>query len=93
MVANNKTKNTPKAAVVKYKGAKKIDPTNSDGNTPLEVKERINNMLTFISTLTDWFDQVRTLPKPTLVALMKMGSAVGRFVGGSKSRSRGVSRG
>ena len=37
-------------------------------------------MLSFIGTLTGWFDQVKDLPKPTLIALMKMGAAVGKFV-------------
>ena len=30
----------------------------------------------FISTLTSWYDQVRRLPKPTLVTLMKLGAKV-----------------
>lgn len=51
-----------------------------DAETPAEVKKRIKNMLTFISTLTDWFDQVKTLPKTTLVALMKMGGKIVRLI-------------
>ena len=51
-----------------------------DRETPPEVKKRIEEMLTFISTLTNWFDQVVQLPKATLVALMKLGSKVARFV-------------
>jgi hypothetical protein len=37
-------------------------------------------MLTFVDTLNTWYEQVKALPKPTLVALMKMGSKVARFV-------------
>lgn len=51
-----------------------------DSVTPREVKEKIERMLTFMSTLTQWFDQVRALPKPTLIALMKMGAAVGKLI-------------
>jgi DNA-binding transcriptional regulator GbsR (MarR family) len=51
-----------------------------DSRTPAVVKERIRSMLRFVSTLTEWLDQVKTLPKPTLVALMKMGSKVVRVL-------------
>jgi len=57
-----------------------------DRETPEAVKQRIRNVLGFVSTLTDWFDQVKMLPKPTLVALMKMGSKIARFL--PKDRSR-----
>ena len=36
----------------------------------------------FIFNLAGWYDQVRRLPKSTLVALMKLGGKVGRLVGG-----------
>jgi DNA-binding transcriptional regulator GbsR (MarR family) len=49
---------------------------------PDHVRQRIGRMHEFISTLAGWYDQVRRLPKPTLVALMKMGGRVARFVGG-----------
>ena len=58
-----------------------------DRETPEEVKKRIKTMLGFISTLAAWFDQVKALPKPTLVALMKMGAAVARFVPGKKAKN------
>jgi DNA-binding transcriptional regulator GbsR (MarR family) len=51
-----------------------------DKETPAEVKARIEQMLTFIATLTEWFDQVKTLPKSTLVALMKMGAKIAQIV-------------
>lgn len=51
-----------------------------DDDTPDEVKRRIERMLEFVSTLSGWFDQVKTLPRTTLVALMKMGAKIARFV-------------
>jgi len=51
-----------------------------DKETPPVVKQRIENMLSFISMLTEWFDQVKALPRPTLVTLMKMGSRVARAI-------------
>ena len=52
----------------------------ADKDTPETVKARIRNVLTFVSTLTDWFDQVKGLPKSTLIPLMKMGTKVARLV-------------
>jgi DNA-binding transcriptional regulator GbsR (MarR family) len=46
-----------------------------------QARERITRMHEFMSTLGTWYDQVRVLPKPTLVALMKLGGTVARFVG------------
>lgn len=51
-----------------------------DAETPVEVKKRIKDMLSFVSTLTRWFDQVKALPKSTLVVLMKMGSKVANLI-------------
>jgi DNA-binding transcriptional regulator GbsR (MarR family) len=51
-----------------------------DEQTPDEVKTRIRTMLTFISTLTDWFDDVKAVPKTTLVVLMKMGSGITKLL-------------
>ena len=36
--------------------------------TDPEVKARIERMLTFVDTLSTWYEQVKALPKPTLVA-------------------------
>jgi len=52
----------------------------SDEDTPAEVKARIEHMLSFVSTLTEWFDQVKGLPRPTLVALMKMGTKIAELM-------------
>jgi len=51
-----------------------------DEDTPAEVKARIEHMLSFVSTLTEWFDQVKGLPRPTLVALMKMGTKIAELM-------------
>jgi DNA-binding transcriptional regulator GbsR (MarR family) len=51
-----------------------------DTRTPAEIKGRITSMLGFMETLTGWYDQVKRLPRPTLVALMKLGGRIARFV-------------
>ncbi|WP_315763347.1 GbsR/MarR family transcriptional regulator [Sphingomonas sp. Y38-1Y] len=70
---------------------REIDPTiallgelaerlRDDKTAPPMVRERIVRMHEFISTLGNWYEQVRRLPKPTLIALMKLGGKVARFV-------------
>ena len=55
-------------------------------DVPEHVRFRIGRMHEFISTLTGWYDQVRRLPKPTLIALMKLGAKVARFIPGGKKQ-------
>jgi DNA-binding transcriptional regulator GbsR (MarR family) len=59
-----------------------------DETAPALVRERIGRMHEFISTLGGWYEQVRGLPKPTLVALMKLGGKVARFVSPLKGKSK-----
>lgn len=51
-----------------------------DKSAPLYLRDRITHMHQFISTLATWYEQVRVLPKSTLIMLMKLGGKVGRFV-------------
>jgi len=58
----------------------------NDPKAPPEVRERVMRMHAFMSTLGGWYDQVRVLPKPTLVALMKLGGRVARFLPGKSDK-------
>lgn len=53
----------------------------ADGRTPAEVKRRIKRMLGFIEATATWYEQIRRLPRGTLLALMKMGARVARLAG------------
>ena len=53
-------------------------------DVPDHIRQRIGQMHEFISTLTGWYDEVRRLPKSTLIALMKLGGRVARFIPGRK---------
>ena len=55
-----------------------------DATAPPQLRERVGRLHEFISTLGGWYDQVRVLPKPTLVALMKLGGKVARFLPGAR---------
>jgi DNA-binding transcriptional regulator GbsR (MarR family) len=80
--------------IVAERKRREVDPTiallaelaarlERDESAPRHVRERITRMHEFISTLSGWYEQVRTLPKPTLVTLMKLGAKVARFIPGS----------
>ena len=77
--------------IVEERKRREIDPTlnmlrqcvleaEHDTKTPEEIKARIERVLNFVETLSTWYDQVKRIPKPTLVALMKLGDKVARFV-------------
>jgi DNA-binding transcriptional regulator GbsR (MarR family) len=77
--------------IVEERKRREVDPTlallrecvaeaEADKITDPEVKARIERMLAFVDTLATWYEQMKALPKPTLVALMKMGSKVAKFV-------------
>ena len=57
---------------------------------PAHVRERIGRMHEFLGTLSGWYEQVRGLPKPTLIALMNLGGKVARFVRPFIGRSKGA---
>lgn len=52
-----------------------------DNETPEQVKERIAAMLEFLEEMTGWYDQIRQMPRPTLLKLMRMGTRVAKIVG------------
>ena len=43
-------------------------------------KKRIRNMLEFVTTTSDWYEQIQAVPTPTLQKLMKLGSGITRFL-------------
>jgi len=63
------------------------DSVKARGEVPAHVRERIGRMHEFIGTLTGWYADVRHLPKPTLVRLMKLGRGIARFLPGGGDKS------
>ena len=77
--------------IVSERKKREVDPTvdllaglaadlEGRNDVPVHVRERIVRMHEFIGTLGHWYDDVQTLPKSTLVTLMKLGSKVARFL-------------
>ena len=78
--------------IVDGRKRREIDPTvlllrecasesKNDAETPQEVKERISSMLEFLEEMSGWYDQIRGMPRPTLLKLMRMGARVAKAVG------------
>jgi DNA-binding transcriptional regulator GbsR (MarR family) len=70
---------------------REIDPTlqmlreasadaRKDHETPEAVKQRIGDMLEFLEELSGWYEQIRAMPRPTLLKLMRMGTKVAKIV-------------
>ncbi len=43
-------------------------------------------MLDFTRTMTGWFDQMSKVPKPTLMALIRLGARIASFLPGRKAK-------
>lgn len=78
--------------IVDGRKRREIDPTvqmlrdvkaesKQDTETPAEVKERLTSMLEFLEEMSGWYDQIRGMPRPTLLKLMRMGARVAKVVG------------
>lgn len=60
-----------------------VDEAAEDRRTDPETKARLQNMLEFLELVSNWHTELKQLPRPTLVKLMKLGAKVAKFLGGS----------
>jgi DNA-binding transcriptional regulator GbsR (MarR family) len=78
--------------IVEQRKQREIDPTlgtlaqcareaKDDTATPRDVAERMESVHVFLSTVSVWYDQVKTLPPPVLHKLVKLGAKVAQIVG------------
>jgi DNA-binding transcriptional regulator GbsR (MarR family) len=51
-----------------------------ENDTNPVTKERIRNMLTFVETTSDWYEQINDIPTSTLTKLMKLGKGITKLV-------------
>jgi len=79
--------------IVDERKRREIDPTLTvlrqcvveaadDLKTTPEVKVRLEEMLEFLELVSNWHSELRRLPKPVVVKLMKLGAKVAKFIGG-----------
>lgn len=66
----------PTLSMLRKTAAEVLDEEETDPVT----KERIQNMLKFVETTSDWYEQIRDIPTPTLTKLMKLGQGITKLV-------------
>ena len=52
----------------------------TESDTDPVTRERIRNMLEFVESTSDWYEQIRDIPSSTLTKLMKLGNGITRLV-------------
>ncbi len=78
--------------IIEGRKKRELDPTlavlrecvresEGDNETPPEVKARIRAVMEFLDTLDTWYSQIRSLPRQTLIKLIKLGARVERLLG------------
>jgi DNA-binding transcriptional regulator GbsR (MarR family) len=78
--------------IVEGRKRREIDPTleilrecvaeaEADGATPPSVKAKLKGMQTFMEQVNGWYEQMRGVPKPTLIKLVNLGAKVSAFIG------------
>ena len=76
--------------IIEERKRRELDPTvvmlrdcvqeaERDETTPEEVKQRVEDMLSFLDELVSWYGEITKLPQATLMSLMKMGAKIGRL--------------
>jgi len=79
-------------AIVEGRKRRELDPTlaflrdctaelEKDSETPAEVRERIAAQLEFMETLTRWYDSIKSLPRKTLLKMMRLGHRIAKVIG------------
>lgn len=79
--------------IVEERKKREIDPTltllrqsvleaSGDRKTAPEVKARLEEMLEFLELTSNWHSELKQLPRPVVVKLMKLGAKVAKFLGG-----------
>jgi len=77
--------------IVNERKKREIDPTISvlrqcvleseaDNKTDTAIKVRIEETLQFIQMMSDWYEQMKDVPTPTITKLMKIGSKITGFL-------------
>jgi len=79
------------AVILDQRKRREIDPTlavlrqcsedaEKDEKTDAQTKARIHDMLDFVEQTTTWYEQMRQVPKPVILKLMKLGAKIVKVV-------------
>lgn len=56
-----------------------IDP-DFERNVSVEQNKQITELVSFMDSMNHWYEDIRTLPRPKLLRLMKMGAKIAKFL-------------
>ena len=80
-------------AIVEARKKREIDPTlellrelaeeaaRNEGTDP-HVRQQLESMRDFVETLSSWYDDMKRLPRETLMKILRLGSRIVRFIKG-----------
>jgi DNA-binding transcriptional regulator GbsR (MarR family) len=79
-------------AIIEGRKRRELDPTvtflkdcaaalENDVDTPRAARERILGQLEFMETLTTWYDSIKSLPRKTLLKMMRLGQRIAKVIG------------
>jgi len=78
--------------IIEGRKRREIDPTlavlrdcveqlKTESETPANVRERLTGQLEFLETVTSWYDSIKTLPRKTLLKMMRLGHRIAKVMG------------
>jgi hypothetical protein len=53
----------------------------ADTETPANVRDRLTGQLEFLETVTSWYDSIKTMPRKTLLKMMRLGHRIAKVLG------------
>jgi DNA-binding transcriptional regulator GbsR (MarR family) len=75
--------------IVEERKKREMDPTIAllrealdadDSQTPAHVKQRLKATVTFLEMLDHWYEDMKGLPHPLFIALLKMGARIQKYL-------------
>jgi DNA-binding transcriptional regulator GbsR (MarR family) len=63
-----------------------VTKAESDPNVNPVAHKRLSDMLLFTETMADWYEQMQSLPKQSVVMLIRMGTKVVKFLPGVRTK-------
>jgi DNA-binding transcriptional regulator GbsR (MarR family) len=58
-----------------------VEQLKTESETPANVRERLTGQLEFLETVTSWYDSIKTLPRKTLLKMMRLGHRIAKVMG------------
>ena len=74
--------------IVEERKRRELDPTivmlrevaNDDPKTPAHVRQKLKSTLSFLEMLNHWYEEMKVLPHPLMLSVLRMGGRIQRFL-------------